>query len=133
MSEFIDLILHFLDYIPVVRVIISFALVLFLPGFAWTLVFFKKLSILERVTFSFGLSLAIITLSILVLNVVFQVSITGLNAFIVIIIVTVIPSIIYYVNRTRRNSFSSFPQFIEKTRESFFRLLQRLVALVKIK
>ena len=126
MSEFINFILHFLDYVPAVRVIISFTLILFLPGFAWSLIFFKKLSVLERVAFSFGLSLAIVTLSILVLNVVFQVSITGLNAFIIIILVTVIPLTIHYTNRVRRKHSNGSPQILEKTRGSFLRLLRQL-------
>ena len=125
MSEFINFILHFLDYVPAVRVIISFTLILFLPGFAWSLIFFKKLSVLERVAFSFGLSLAIVTLSILVLNVVFQVSITGLNAFIIIILVTVIPLTIYYTNRARRKHSNGSPRILEKTRRSLLRLLRQ--------
>lgn len=73
----------------------------FLPGFAWTLVFFsgKQVNIVERTALSFGLSIAIVTLSILVLNRLFGVSITGFNAVLVILVITIIPVVIYYLKR----------------------------------
>lgn len=132
MSEVINFILRLLDYVPIIRVIISFVLILFLPGFAWTLVFFKKLKVVERIAFSFGLSLAIVTLSILVLNVVFRVRITGLNSFIVIILVTVIPLTIHYFNRARRKHSSGFPQILEKIKGSLLRLSHRVIAWVRM-
>ncbi|MFC1906236.1 DUF1616 domain-containing protein [Chloroflexota bacterium] len=126
MSEVINIILRLLDYVPVIRVIISFVLILFLPGFAWTLVFFKKLKVVERIVFSFGLSLAIVTLSILVLNVLFKVRITGFNSFIVIILATVIPLTIYYFNRARRKHSNSPLEIPEKIKGSLLRLLHQL-------
>ena len=126
MDEVINFILRYLDYVPVIRIIISCVIILFLPGFAWTLLFFKKLSIIERIAFSFGLSLAIVTLSILVLNVVFKVKITGLSSFIVIVLVTVIPLTIYYVNKSREKRSIDFTQIIEKTKASLLRLLRQL-------
>jgi len=126
MSEAINFILRLLDYVSVVRVIISFVLILFLPGFAWTLVFFKKIRVVERIVFSFGLSLAIVTLTILVVNVVFKVKITGFNSFIVIILVTVIPLTIYYFNRARRIYSNGFPQILAKIKGSLLRLLRQL-------
>jgi len=126
LEEALNIILRFLDYVPVVRVIISFVLILFLPGFAWTLVFFKKINVVERIAFSFGLSLAIVTLIILALNVVFKVRITGFNSFIVIILVTVIPLTIYYFNRARRKHSNGSPKILEKIKRSFLGLLRQL-------
>ncbi|MFC1983985.1 DUF1616 domain-containing protein [Chloroflexota bacterium] len=125
MSEAINFILRYLDYVPAVRIIISCVIVLLLPGFAWTLIFFKKLSTLERIAFSFGLSLAVVALSILVLNVVFKVRITGFNSLIVIILVTIIPLLIYYAKRINRKLPSNFPQFLWKVKKSLLRLLPR--------
>lgn len=125
LEEALSVILRFLDYVPIVRVIISFVLILFLPGFVWTLVFFKKINVVERIAFSFGLSLAIVTLTILVLNVVFKVRITGFNSFIVIILVTVIPVTIYYFNRARRKQSNGPPQILEKIKRSLLRLLRK--------
>ena len=126
LQEALDFILRILDFVPVVRVIISFVLILFLPGFAWTLVFFKKINVVERIAFSFGLSLAIVTLIILVLNVVFKVRITGFNSFIVIILVTIIPLTIYYFNRARRKHSNGFSQILEKIKGAVLRLLHQL-------
>jgi uncharacterized membrane protein len=89
----------------VIRVILAAILVFFLPGFAWTLVLFRKVNAIERTAISIGLSIAVVTLCILVLNVLFNVKITGLNALIVIIVITIIPAAIYFIRRfTARNS-----------------------------
>lgn len=124
LGEALDIILRFLDNVPVVRVIISFVLILFLPGFAWTLVFFKKINVVERIAFSFGLSLAIVTLIILALNVVFKVKITGFNSFVVITFVTVIPLTIYYINRERGKHSNGFIKILGKIKGSLLRLLR---------
>ena len=84
---------------PAVRVIIAFILVFLLPGFAWSLVFFKKITILERAAFSFGLSIALVTLAVLGLNVLLHVRINGFNALITIIVMTVIPTGIYLLKK----------------------------------
>ena len=92
------------ESLPVIRVAIGVTLVFFLPGFAWTLVFFhnQQLNILERVALSFGLSIAIVTLSIIVLNKLAGISLTTFNSFLVIMVVTIIPLAFYYLNRLLR-------------------------------
>ena len=84
------------------RAILGIVLMFFLPGFAWTLVFFRQISLLERLALSVGLSIAIVTLSILALNVLVGVRITGFNSLLIIITVTVIPLAFYYLNRFMR-------------------------------
>lgn len=91
-----------LERLPILRALLGFIIVFFLPGFAWTLVFFKKLSIMERAVLSFGFSIAVITLSLLFLNKAIGIRITGLNSVLVIIAVTIIPVAIYYLNRLIR-------------------------------
>lgn len=100
--------LSFVEGVPVIRAILGVILVFFLPGFAWTLVFFKKLTIIERIALSVGLSIALVTLSIIVLNVLFDIRINGLNALITIIAITVIPAVIYFLRRylARRSEVS---------------------------
>ena len=83
----------------VIRAILALILVFILPGFAWTLVFFNKISRIERAALSFGLSIAAVTLSILVLNVLFGMRINGVNALLTIFVITVIPLAIYFVRR----------------------------------
>jgi len=85
----------------VIRAILGFTLVFFLPGFAWTLVFFsgKQINLLERTALSFGLSIAIVTLSILVLDRLAGVSITGFNAVLAILAATIIPVVTYYLKK----------------------------------
>jgi len=100
--QLFDFGLPFLESVPAIRAILGFTLVFFLPGFAWTLVFFRQISALERVVLAFGLSIALVTLSILTLNRLFGISITGLNSVLIIIVITVIPVVIYYTRRLLR-------------------------------
>ncbi len=91
-----------LESLPGVRAILAIVLMFFLPGFAWTLVFFRQISLLERLVLSVGLSIAIVTLSILALNIVVGIRITGFNSLLIIITVTVIPLVFYYLRRFMR-------------------------------
>lgn len=100
--ELVRFILPFLDRLPIIRAILGFALVFFLPGFAWTLVFFRRISIIERVALSFGLSIVLVTLSLILANRLFGIRITGLNSALVIIVITILPVTIYYLNRLVR-------------------------------
>ena len=91
------------EAVPGFRALLGIILVFFLPGFAWTLVFFRGINVLERAALSIGLSIAIVALSILVLHKVAGITVTGLNSVIIIIMVTIIPLAIYYLNRFMGN------------------------------
>jgi len=93
--------LSFAEHLPVIRAILGFILVFLLPGFAWTLVFFSKVNLIERIALSFGLSIALVTLSIIVLNFLLGMRINGTNALLTIIVMTVIPVGIYLFKRFR--------------------------------
>ena len=98
-----DLALPVLENVPVLRAILGFLLVFFVPGFAWTLVFFRNnVNRLERIVLSFGLSIALVTLSVLGFNVALNVRITGLNALLIIGLITVIPLGIWFTGRMLR-------------------------------
>ncbi len=104
LSGFKDIVgstLPFLDSAPAIRAILGFILMFFLPGFAWTLVFFggKRINIIERLALSFGLSIATVTLGIFALDRLIGVKITGSNAVLVIIAITVIPVAFYSIKR----------------------------------
>ena len=101
MGDFFGAVLSFVESLPVIRGILGFILVFFIPGFAWTLVFFKQVTILERIALSFGLSIAVVTLSILALNTLIGISINGLNSVLIITVITVVPIAVYYLNQLR--------------------------------
>ena len=100
-KEIFEFVLPFVERVPIIRAITGFILVFFLPGFAWTLVFFsgKQINVAERVALSFGLSIAIVTISILALNALVGIRISGSNAVLVILAVTVVPVAVYYLRR----------------------------------
>ena len=101
-KQIFEFVLPFLERLPVIRAILGFILVFFLPGFTWTLILFKKVTVIERIALSFGLSIALVTLSILALNVLLGVRITGLNSLVIITMLTMIPVVVYYLRRIRR-------------------------------
>jgi hypothetical protein len=71
----------------------------FLPGFAWSLVFLRKISVLERIVLSLALSIVVVTLSLLFANVIVGTRITGFNSVLIIILVTILPVLAYYLNK----------------------------------
>lgn len=85
--------------LDVPRVVLASVLVFFAPGFAWTLVLFKRIDVMERVVLSLALSIALVTLSIMVLNAVFKVGIDGFSAVVIIVSITVIPLVWYGLRR----------------------------------
>ena len=99
LREFTGLVFPLLERLPILRAILGVTLVFFLPGFAWTLVFFRgrQINVIERIALSLGLSIAVVTLSILVLNVLFGVRITGFNSVMIILTITIVPVVFYYV------------------------------------
>ena len=98
-KEIFDFALPALEGLPVLRAVLGIILVFFLPGFAWTLVFFRQINIIERLALSLGLSIATVTLSILATHKILGMRINGVNAVLVIILITVVPVIIYFIIR----------------------------------
>jgi len=101
LRETVGAVAPFLDSLPAIRVILAFILVFLLPGFAWTLVFFpgRQINMLERLALSIGLSIAVVVLTVLALHKLVGLSITGTNAILAIIVVTIVPVVIYYIKK----------------------------------
>ena len=97
-SHIFEFVVSILERIPIVRAILGSIIVFFLPGFVWTLIFFTRVNIIERIALSFGLSIAVVTLSIIVLHVLVGVRITGFNSLLTIIVIAIIPLVFYYLN-----------------------------------
>ena len=98
-KQALDFSLPLLEQVPFLRAFLGFLLVFFLPGFAWTLLLFRRVVLIERVVLSFGLSIAMLTLVVCALNLLFSIKITGLNTFLTIIAITIVPVIPYCVMR----------------------------------
>ena len=98
-KELIDWAVPVLDNVAIVRAVLGIILVFFTPGFAWSLVLFKQIGRIERFVLSFALSLALVTLSILGLNIVINIRVNGFNALLTILLLTIIPLMIYFIRR----------------------------------
>ena len=99
-NEALDFVVPFAERLPVLRGIIGFIVVFFLPGFAWTFVFFNRVSVIERIVLSMGLSIAIVTMSVLVLHLLFGLKITGGNSLIVIVIIIAAAAVTYFIKKS---------------------------------
>jgi hypothetical protein len=65
------------------RAILGFAYVLFLPGYVVVKCFFDEVDVIEKTALSFGLSIALVILSIMVSNILLKIPITTLTNFLV--------------------------------------------------
>lgn len=97
----VEFVFPVLEYLPGLRETMGFILVFFLPGFCWTLVFFsgKRVSVVERVALSFGISIALVTLTIFAMNKLAGVEITGVSSLAAILVLIVVPLIWYGIKR----------------------------------
>lgn len=97
LNEVLDFAVPFAEQFPALRAVVGFIIVFFLPGFVWTFVFFSKVNVIERIVLSMGLSIAIVTLGILVLHVLFGMKITGSTSLITIALIIVLAIITYFI------------------------------------
>ena len=81
-----------MDAGDVFRIIFGSIFVLFVPGFAWSYVFFNrgKIDSIERLALSFGLSIALVPLTVFWFNWVFHVSITLVNTWLIVCGITLV-------------------------------------------
>lgn len=98
-GQLLESVIPFAERLSTIRAILGFILVFFVPGFAWTLVFFSQINTLERIALSFGLSIAAVTLSIIALHILFGMRINGTNSLLIIIVITVVALVLYSLKR----------------------------------
>ncbi len=69
------------------RIIIGSIFVLFLPGYVWSYVLFKKdeMDIIERLALSFGLSIALVPLTVFWVNYLLKIKINLTNVTLIIV------------------------------------------------
>ena len=82
-----------MDPLSLFRIVFGSVFVLFIPGFAWTYLFFDRdeIDVVERIALSFGLSIALVPLSVFYLNYLFGVRITLVNCAIIISVLILAP------------------------------------------
>ena len=91
-----------MDILEILRLLFGGIFILFVPGFAWSFVFLKKRESdwIERVALSFGLSIALVPLTVFWLNWLFHVKITVLNTSLIVCGLTVIPAVYTFARRS---------------------------------
>jgi len=90
-----------MEIMEILRIIAGSFFVLFIPGFAWTFVFFGKdeIDVIERIALSFGLSIALVPLIIFYLNYLLGVRITLINSCVTILLIALIPVAFYFAKK----------------------------------
>ena len=121
-SALIDIIYKY-PFIKGLRAFLGFAYVLFLPGFVLVRAFFNKVDVVEKVALSFGLSIALVIISVLFSNMVLRIPITALTNFLVILVVIIIILVIKYYEKPIKRFFSKIN---EKIKYSLPRPLRKL-------
>ena len=79
------------------RAFLGFAYVLFLPGYVLVRCFFNEVDIIEKAALSFGLSIALVILSVMISNMLLKIPITTLTNFLVILGVIIIILVVKFV------------------------------------
>lgn len=89
-----------MELLEVLRAIIGFVLVMFVPGFAATYALFpdkKEIDAIERIALSIGLSIALVVLGVFALNMLFDMRINAVNSVLVILMITIACATIGYL------------------------------------
>jgi uncharacterized membrane protein len=94
-----------MNILEVLRVISGSFFVLFLPGLAWTYVFFEEdeIDIIERIVLSFGLSIALVPLIMFYLKYIFDIRINLVDTSATIIGLIATGLVIFAIKRRLRN------------------------------
>jgi uncharacterized membrane protein len=103
LSIVLSIIIYFIGGYPIlsgIRAFLGFAYVLFLPGYVVVRCFFNDVDAIEKAALSFGLSIALVILSIMFSNLVLKIPITALTNFVVILVVMMI-TVLIKLNQTR--------------------------------
>lgn len=104
------------------RIFFGSVFILFLPGLAWSYVFFAKRNIdwIERVALSFGLSIALVPLVLFWGNWVFHMKITLLSTSLVVFGLTAIPAIYVLSRRSSwgKNGMTKLKSAFRRSRDN---------------
>lgn len=86
-----------IDILMALRMIFGSIFVLFVPGLIWSFVFFdnKEIDWIERIALSFGLSIALVPLTVFYLNYLFSVPINLVNATITVVGICAVGGVLY--------------------------------------
>lgn len=90
-----------MGFLALLRSIAALALLMFIPGLAWTWVFFPKREIgaLERFVYSIALSIALVSIAVFFMNQVVGIRINVASSLIIIVVLTAIPLAHIYLKR----------------------------------
>lgn len=105
------------NYFSSLRAILGLTYVLFLPGYVVVRCFFKEVDWIEKTALSFGLSIALVILSVMFSNMLFKIPITALTNFFVILAVIIITVLVKAYQEQLILSFSKLAFWKKKAKK----------------
>ena len=98
-----------MDILEILRMVFGGLFVLFVPGFIWGYVLFpgRNLNSLERVAISIGLSIAMVTLCVLIVNWLFDMKIILHNLSLTVCGLIVVPAVYILLRKFLRSKHAS--------------------------
>ena len=84
-----------LELFDIFKIIIGL-IILTIPGYLWINIFFKNITLFEKIIFSFVISLGFLTTSAYILNIYFNILFDATLIFILFLVFT-LPIVLYYV------------------------------------
>ena len=113
-----------MGFFEIFQIIFGGIVLLFLPGFVWSYVLFKEREIdfIERIILSFGLSIALVPLTVFILNYTLDVQINLVNFLIGSVLWIIIPLVCLYLGK-----------LLKKTRAQIFSMTTRNINVLRLR
>jgi uncharacterized membrane protein len=103
-------------FFSAVRVVLGGLFILFVPGFAWTLILYPRdrISLIERMVYSIALSIALISIAFFFCNRFLGIGINMLNSFFIVAFLIILAPV--YAQLRKRDVFARLTPWRRKTR-----------------
>jgi hypothetical protein len=92
------------DILDFIRLLIGI-IILIIPGYLWSIILFKKISILERIIFGFVLTISLFVLAFFCFDFIIKIPATQTKTIIIYVIYISIPSTLFLKTDFRKNMF----------------------------
>ncbi len=77
-------------FLQSLRAFLGFAYLIFLPGYVLVRCFFDETDLIEKFALSFGLSIALVILSVMIANMLLRIPLTVASSFLILLVVMII-------------------------------------------
>ena len=119
------------NFFEVAKTVFGVVYVLFIPGYVVVKCFFNELDWVEKIAVSFGLSIAVVVLAVIIANLVFKIPITPLSNVVIILVAILITLFAKYYSTT--NQWMKTKKLCIKKKNRFVRKLKKIFGIERKK